>query len=396
MVASESFAQAHEKIDRDEDYHGYQNIPWLHEIPLQSQFADGVHLVVLSRSLAFTKLRSFAVDLQKASFIGGWKKWGASALGSTGHKGAAVVQLGFEHDGQERTICFAGSHLDASSESTRVTQTDKVTQALQTIECPDGAWWAGDFNPRLKKGDQCCPWDRLELLMHHGRKEAVVDLVRSMDPIIHGTSWRTYQHENASEAAPFVMPHWQCQGKSCSAGWHELPIGFAPTFHKLYDRQARTSSEGTCHFNSHKVSKIALADTHGPIPESKLGQELQTLNNENQANIPSWSPHNSGGSCASSGRHQICWDGAYSKKGCKEQGACYHTHKDGHCPLFTDRILFARGLKSTGPDFRDLAVNSPYPMVIGCRYEAFPEISTADHAPVVASFSVTFGEGASR
>lgn len=392
-----AFAKGNEQVRRDTGYTGYDGIDYIHEIHDSTEFAEGVHMVVLSREprSVVGAPQSFAVEFKSSSIFGGFVKVVAGALGSTGHKGAAIVRLPFTRAGQQRVICFAGSHLDASSETKRSSQAEKVTTALKTIGCPDGAFWGGDFNPRLQD-DQCCPWDRLELLMHHGQKNAMVDLIKGMDPIIRGSSWRTQADEDIAAAAPFAMDHWQCQGRQCSAGWHELPIGFAPTFHKLYHRAARNSTEGTCHFTSHQVPKTTLNDRDGAISQAAMAKALLDVNEGNSARIPTWSPQNlNRRTCPSAVPHSLCWDGEYNTNGCAQNGLCYHTHKNDHCPLFTDRILFATGLTKDGPDFLQVAPSkSPYPMVLGCRYEALPKITTADHTPVLAGFSVIFGESA--
>jgi len=396
VVAAHSFAKGNEKVARDKHYKGYRGNDWLHEIPAHSNFSEGVHMVVLSRTSIKPDASSFRVQFS------GSEKWAFASrpLGSTGFKGAAIVQFWFQHEDQVRTICFAGSHLDASDEEHRRSQSGRVTEALKTIGCRDGVWWAGDFNPRLLPR-QCCPWDRLELLMHHGQKKAVVEMTQEMDPIISGSSWRERHKDMKTEAAaPFSMKNWQCHGQQCTAGWHELPIGFAPTFHKIYDRAARNATEGTCRVfedqrfpnEVRQVPKVALNDKDGPVLPLELGKKLVAWNNENMARITSWNRlKKEEGKCPSSRREMICWDGEYNMKGCKEKGYCYHTSKKHHCPLFTDRILYASSLTHDRPDHLALGPQAKYPIVQGCRYEAIPNVTTADHSPVVAAFAVTFG-----
>lgn len=396
-VQANAYAGGNDNMKRNKTYKGYEDkdeiIDWMHELPhLQTPFTQGVHLAIITRTSIDPEIRTFGLDFKGKSAVASFKNWARSLAGSTGDKGTAIAQLRFRHGGHERTICFAGSHLDASSESKRSVQTGKTMDALKRIGCPDGVWWGGDFNPRLDDKKQCCPWDRLELLMHHGQKNALIDVIKKMDPISQGFSWRKNVDEDTMLTAPFTMDDWQCQGRQCSAGWHEFPIGFAPTFHKLYDREGRNTEEGTCRFEPQTVPKVSLNDDQGPAKSDRLGEVLQKVNDENSARIKSWK---SEGTCHASGKDKMCWDGEYNMVGCKEKGYCYHTHKADHCPLYTDRILYASKVTSDGPDFLELAPKAVFPMLIGCRYEALPHISHADHSPVIAEFSITFGMEAS-
>jgi len=377
-VAAYTFAKAFKDIERARSYSGYKGISFLHRLPSQHKYANGVFLMVAAPRQSALSFEQFSVDIVSSSIFGFGKAAIAGLMGSTGDKGVAVVKTMFERNGQVRKVCFVGAHMDASSESTRLKQTGKVHEALAAIECPDGVWWGGDFNPRLQ--DQCCPWDRLQLFMHHGMKASLVNMLRRMDPISHGISWA-----KNDDGAPFTLNQWQCSGKLCAAGWHELPIGFAPTFHKRYHRQGRNWTDGTCYLDHFEQKpQLAFDDMHGPVSQSALASTLLAANDENSARIQSWrSDRPKSGKCPTSGRHVMCWDGKYTESGCKDHGLCYDTERSSHCPLFTDRILFSSDIKqgSQGqPGFK----------MIGCRYEALPDFTTADHNPVVASFSVSY------
>jgi len=294
----------------------------------------------------------------------------AGMMGSTGDKGAVILKLSYQAATGNSSFCFVGAHLDASSEKIRASQTSRVMQSLKAIDC-DSTWWAGDFNPRL--ANNCCPWDKLQFMMHHRMKESVVDTMKSLDPIIAGTSWRK------AADSPFVLDDWACSEGTenhCREGWHELPIGFIPTFHKRYSRIGRNWPEGMCQFHDF-VNKPHL--DVGNAQGSNSTNALLAANAENGANIKFWEATKHGSKCPSSERDAICWDGQYTRAAC-ERGFCWDTESSSHCPLFTDRVLFTRHGRSKERGSKA--------QVIGCRYESFPEVRTADHAPVVASFSV--------
>jgi len=394
-VQANVYAAGNDNVERNQTYTGYNDIDWIHELPLDVPFTQGAYLAIITRSsLLGARVRSFGLDFKGKSTFSSIKNWGRNFLGSSGDKGTAIAQLQFNYAGTDRTICFAGSHMDAKSESKRAEQAGKTMEALKIIGCPDGVWWGGDFNPRLAtsgSGKTCCPWDRLELLMHHGLKDSAIDMLKSIDPISQGYSWRKNGDEDTMLAAPFTMSDWQCQGRQCSAGWHEFPIGFAPTFHKLYDRAARRNGEeGTCSsIHSRTVPKVVLSNPQGFVHPETLGEELQRVNDENSVLISSWKTT---GKCEGSGREEICWEGEYNSDACKAKGYCYHATKNSHCPLYTDRILYASKISSDGQDFLELAPKSPFPIVMGCRYESLPQISAADHSPVISQFTITFGE----
>merc|ERR1719401_2497789 len=145
-----------------------------------------------------------------------------------------------------------------------------MEQALRLIECPTGAFWAGDFNPRLDKKSECCPFDKLKYLMKHGQAKAVTDLTLSADPITKGTSWR----KDKKGGTPFVLDDWQCSGDRCEGGWHELPVGFVPTFHKIFHRHGWSySKKSVCAAPSgavHNMSFVGLSDGYGPVKGNHL------------------------------------------------------------------------------------------------------------------------------
>merc|ERR1712039_206852 len=59
-------------------------------------------------------------------------------MGSTGDKGAAVLKISIDRTlaGRQLEFCFVGSHLDASSESTR----DACPKVAQKTLCWDGLY----------------------------------------------------------------------------------------------------------------------------------------------------------------------------------------------------------------------------------------------------------------
>jgi hypothetical protein len=359
---------------------GYAGLDYLHQIGPKTKYVSGVHLVIVTRSKP-KGVNLFGM-IFKSGFVKNLYQKGAEWLGD---KGTAIAQVKLLHDGQDRTICFAASHFDAGKESKREEQTQKTQAALKVIGCPDGAWWGGDFNPRLLEegpSQHCCPWDKMEFLMHHGAKDEVVDLSLRIDPISQGYSWRR-DTPGAADVAPFTMKDWQCQGRQCSAGWHELPIGFAPTFHKLYHRKDRDFKEGTCHFTQKKIPKVGVRDEDGLYSLEKLLQ----INNQSFA-----VKREKDGKCPGSDhRVELCWDAEYNFDGCARKGYCHHVHHKDHCPLYTDRILHAFGMRkvtTTNRDFVELAPESEYPVLVGDRYEALPSITTADHVPTLARFAV--------
>lgn len=105
------------------------------------------------------------------------------------------------------------------------------------------------------------------------------------------------------------------------------------------------------------------------------------LQNVVNGNIPAWN-YEQGGKCKAAASESLCWDRDYSNSGCRK-GLCYNTARKEHCPLHTDRILFSAGLSKAS-----LRVKSP--KVFGCSYAAIPSITTSDHTPVTASFSMIY------